>query len=91
MGIPRLSQDLHSFAERIVIGSSSHAYSDLKSERIIIDGPSLVYFVYGRVFLHASPTSDIALPTYAEVNAALIYLLDDFNAHGVEMYVYKKD
>ncbi|KIW32197.1 uncharacterized protein PV07_03756 [Cladophialophora immunda] len=92
MGIPRLSQDLSPYADHVVLGSSPQS-SSLPLEAtivrdLIIDGPSLVYWVYNKLVAHqrlSSLTSATLPPTYLEINRMLHRLLDDFQAHGISI------
>ncbi|EXJ67996.1 uncharacterized protein A1O5_08611 [Cladophialophora psammophila CBS 110553] len=91
MGIPRLSQDLASYADHIVLGKPPPA--SLQAEvtiikDLIIDGPSLVYWVYNKLLAHQllnSLARATLPPTYFQINQALHHLLNDLQAHGIHI------
>ncbi|EXJ58779.1 hypothetical protein A1O7_06209 [Cladophialophora yegresii CBS 114405] len=87
MGIQRLLHDLLPYAERVVLGVSPRtATGTTDVEALIVDGPSLVYFVYNRLLAYHCLNSLIALappPTYAEINQAVLHLLDDLQTQGI--------
>lgn len=88
MGISRLSQDLLPYAEAVVLGKPDTTTTTPSTtiDCLIIDGPSLVYFVYNKLLAHQdlhSLTPSPLPPSYAEINAAFLHLLNEFRAHGV--------
>ena len=89
MGIPRLQQDLLPYGERVVFGSSSRLPPEnLRTNNLIIDGPSLVYFVHNKLLAFLSlncVTSATRTPTYDEINRGLYYILDDFENLGIRV------
>ncbi|KIX02563.1 uncharacterized protein Z518_08504 [Rhinocladiella mackenziei CBS 650.93] len=90
MGIPRLSQDLYSYAEQVTLGTSipTSPTPDISTTSLIIDGPSLVYLVYNKLLAYhslGSFTHSPSIPTYAEINQTLHHLLSDFQNHGAEI------
>jgi len=88
MGIPRLLQDLLPYAERAVLGNVPADDESLKITCLVIDGPSLVYYVYNKLLAHhvsLSPSSSLAPPSYADINAAVVQVLSDFESYDVDM------
>lgn len=91
MGIPRLSQDLLPYTERLVFGSTSGQSSEAVDSivtSLIIDGPSLVYHIYNKLLAYmtiSTPTLTAQLPSYAEINQALAQFLSEVEDHGVEV------
>jgi hypothetical protein len=92
MGIPRLSQDLLPYAERVTLHSSSQGSQQQNLDAIsslIIDGPSLVYYVYHKLLAYKSlstPTLVVQIPTYREINETLRHFLSELEAeHNVEV------
>ena len=92
MGIPRLSQDLLPYADRVVLGASPQASftptlaAAANIPNLIVDGPSLVYFVYNKLLSHGwlrSLTATSLPPIYNEINQGIQYLLKDFKNHGI--------
>ncbi|KIV84600.1 hypothetical protein PV11_00372 [Exophiala sideris] len=89
MGIPRLSQDLLPYAERVSLGTSSGQSPQAKQgvvTSVIIDGPSLVYYIYNKLLAYKSastPTLTAHLPSYAEINQALTQFLSEIEDRGV--------
>ncbi|OCT51793.1 hypothetical protein CLCR_08209 [Cladophialophora carrionii] len=87
MGIQRLLQDLLPYAERVVLGASPRSATETTHvEALIVDGPSLVYFVYNRLLAYHclnSLTSFALPPTYDEINQGVRQVLDDLQTHGI--------
>jgi len=86
MGIPRLTQDLNPYTERIALGRGD-SQGLFNFQRLIIDGPSLVYFVYNKLLavkLSHRLAPPGAVPTYLELNNAVLQLLVDLEEQGVE-------
>lgn len=87
MGIRRLMSDLVPYATDVVLGHSQGTTNEGHNvEFVIVDGPSLVYFVYNRLLTYRSleaGTGTARLPTYREVGKAYIFLLSEFETHGV--------
>lgn len=89
MGIPRLTSDLARHGEPVRLGQST-TRSDIPTVRyVVIDGPSLVYHVYYRLFSLTSSKSNPlqAQPSSLEVQHGVRTLLTKLQDHGVEMYV----
>ncbi|KAK6383398.1 hypothetical protein LTS17_002690 [Exophiala oligosperma] len=91
MGIPRLSQDLLPYAERTTLSSASQSSSQQETKPItslIIDGPSLVYYIYNKLLAYKisnSPTLIAQQPSYEEINQCITRFLLDLDARGVEI------
>lgn len=90
MGIPRLSQDLHPYTERVVLGQpqqTSLAVDASSVQTLIIDGPSVVYFVYNKLLAYkslGSAPAAVAVLTYEEINRASQYFLHQLTRYGVD-------
>lgn len=86
MGIPKLFTDLQRYNERIALASKDHPDGH-QSVHVVIDGPSLVYFVYSRLAAFKATNRSILdrIPTYSEINTAYLELLEDLEHHGVWM------
>ncbi|KAG9781163.1 hypothetical protein KCU88_g3549, partial [Aureobasidium melanogenum] len=96
MGIPRLSQDLHPYADHVILGQSQSFSTALPSEEsgkdvhsLIIDGPSLVYYIYNKLLgykaFRSCTTTAISIPSYQEINQAAHHFLDELTSHGVDV------
>ncbi|EXJ80868.1 hypothetical protein A1O3_07154 [Capronia epimyces CBS 606.96] len=96
MGIPRLSQDLQPYTECVVVGQRSQTTTTTSQaadtgtptnvQCLIIDGPSLVYFVYNKLLAHKGlDSTTTAVPTYEEINQASCHLLQQLAGHGVHI------
>ncbi|KIW67353.1 hypothetical protein PV04_06614 [Phialophora macrospora] len=87
MGIQRLLHDLLPYAEPVVLSASPQTATDTTNvETLIIDGPSLVYYVYNKLvawYCVNSPTFLVLPPTYDEINQGVLRVLDDLQTHGV--------
>jgi len=88
MGIPRLSQDLLPYAEQVSLGgfSANIEAARYSVDSLIIDGPSLVYFVFNKLLAYHSQhsvTPATSAPSYSEINEATSHLLSSFQANGV--------
>ena len=57
MGIQRLSQDLLPYAQIAVLGQNDGRGHTRTITQVVVDGPSLVYFVYNKLVRLAPPTS----------------------------------
>lgn len=89
MGIPRLSQDLNPYAERVYLGTSPLSISAHKIDQLVIDGPSLVYLIYNKLLAYRasrSPVLDGGLPRYAEINQGFHHFLSDLEKCGVHVH-----
>ncbi|EXJ90430.1 hypothetical protein A1O1_03531 [Capronia coronata CBS 617.96] len=94
MGIPRLSQDLQPYMERVILGktvqtSPPHDATNIHS--LILDGPSIVYYVYNKLLAYktvgssTSTAAAVPVPTYEEINQASHRFLDQLTSHGLEI------
>ncbi|KAI1618824.1 XPG domain containing-domain-containing protein [Exophiala viscosa] len=89
MGIPRLSQDLLPYSEQRYLGTplgQSPRTKDRVITSLIIDGPSLVYYIYNKLLAYKSsttPTLTAQLPSYVEINQALDQFLSELEDRGV--------
>ncbi|KAI4184651.1 MAG: hypothetical protein LQ346_006070, partial [Caloplaca aetnensis] len=96
MGIPRLVGHLQPYAVTFNLGygavdSGDHATDPSTSPSpIIIDGPSLAYQVYQRLFAHhATSLKGLeAIPSYSQIGTAAIAYLDCLETHGCHMYCF---
>lgn len=89
MGIPRLRRHLEPFAESIVLGCTTTNCKEHSTKQvIIIDGPSLAYHIYYRVFAHkpAYLGSIDAIPSYTELGEAFLIFLDELIRCGIKVY-----
>lgn len=88
MGISRLRGHLEPFAELIVLGCTTTNCKEHSTQReIIIDGPSLAYHIYYRVFAHKpaylGPID--AIPSYTELGKAFLVFLDELVRYGIKV------
>lgn len=91
MGIPKLMQDLLPYAEEIILGCSREELSKLSLpviRNVIIDGPSLVYYIYSRLYPRCgfSEAGIDAQPSYTEINAGVVEFLTTLTSRGVDMF-----
>lgn len=87
MGIPRLTQDLTPYLESAVFASKGQRATQIRLQNVVIDGPSLVFFVSNRLTSYTStlvPAADglAALPTYAQISDGVRSFLEDLEACG---------
>ena len=91
MGIPRLSQDLLPYSEQRYLGTAlgqSPRTKDRVITSLIIDGPSVVYYIYNKLLAYktsSTPTLTAQLPSYVEINQALHEFLSEIEDRGVEL------
>ncbi|KAL6244338.1 hypothetical protein RBB50_008580 [Rhinocladiella similis] len=89
MGIARLSQDLLPYAERTALSASQSSQQEKKTvTSLIIDGPSLVYYIYNKLLAYkisSSPTLIAQQPSYEEINQSIHHFLLDIDDQGVEL------
>lgn len=88
MGIARLRKHLEPFAESIVLGCMTINCKEHSAQReIIIDGPSLAYHIYYRLFAHKpaylGPID--AIPSYNELGKAFLVFLDELVRYGIKV------
>jgi hypothetical protein len=91
MGIPKLRQDLLPYAEEIVLGCQREGLSKLSLpviRNVVIDGPSLVYYIYSRLYSRCglSEGSIDAQPSYTEINAGVVEFLTALTSREVDMF-----
>jgi hypothetical protein len=91
MGIPKLMQDLLPYAEEIILGCPREELSKLSLpviRNVIIDGPSLVYYIYSRLYPRCgfSEAGIDAQPSYTEINAGVVEFLTTLTSRGVDMF-----
>lgn len=90
MGVPRLTQDLHPYAENAILdGQQGEETSAVRVSNLVLDGPSLVYHVYNKLYTSKClqlVSAFETLPTYHEINGAVKHFLDDIENSGVSMH-----
>lgn len=87
MGIPKLMQDLLPYAEDVVLGSTAAEHVLPVVDKLVIDGPSLVFFVYSRL-VKRSKTATVgpdAQPKYTEISSGVVEFLTDLRARDIHM------
>lgn len=79
MGIPGLISTLEPFAQRVAIGESKDRAGETDEpvpsiKKVVIDGPSLVHYVYNNLYSHAPFHEQpwISQPGYAEISHAVL-------------------
>ena len=89
MGIPRLWHDLLPYANRVFLGAAPEVDPNAITIRhLVIDGPSLVYFVYDKLLAYRSANAlNLAVlpPAYDKINQGIRHLLGDIHNHGVSI------
>ena len=87
MGIPKLSRDLAPYSKTVLLGKPSETLGIEYVERLVIDGPGLVYFVHNRLLAtHPSGLNVLDVqPSYTEICRAVRSLLIALQAQGVQM------
>ena len=95
MGIPRLTSHIQPYLVPIVLGCSTtdcekHLNFRHESNKLIIDGPGLAYYLYYRLLAHKSDHLNgfDGIPSYDELGKATIAFLGELQKHHVEMYEY---
>lgn len=91
MGIPKLRQDLLPYAEEIILGCPREEFSKLSLpviRNVIIDGPSLVHYIYSRLYPRYgfSEAGIDAQPSYKEINAGVVEFLTALTSREVDMF-----
>lgn len=89
MGIPRMFSHLQSLAVPKTLGCKTDGCTEHPfGPTIIIDGPSLAFYVNYRILAHRSPSTNPidAVPSYNELGKATLAFLDEFQQHGLTMY-----
>ena len=90
MGIPKLMYDLLPYADEVVIGCRNAEFFGLTVpliRKIVIDGPSLVYYIYSRLYprCHQSMVGVDAQPSYTNVNLGVVEFLTALTDRQVDM------
>lgn len=90
MGIPHLMRHLLPYSEYVVVGKkqSQIAPDDTsKIDSVVIDGPNLVYHVFGRLLSWADPRLGIldAQPSCNEVSTGVVFYLLQLMLLGIKM------
>lgn len=87
MGIPKLSRDLAPYSRTVLLGKPSETLGIERVEKLVIDGPGLVYFVYNRLLAIKSSSLNILdiQPSYTEICIAVRSLLIALRSQGVQM------
>jgi hypothetical protein len=89
MGIPRLLGHLQTFAVPKILGCKTSGCNEHQThQNIIIDGPSLAFYIYYRILAHRSSSTNPvdAVPSYDELGQATLIFLDELRRHGAVMY-----
>jgi hypothetical protein len=91
MGVPKLMQDLLPYADEIVLGcgtgeASRHAVPVIR--KVVIDGPSLVYYVYSRLHPRYDPSMAgvDAQPSYTEISLGVVEFLRVLTSRLIDMF-----
>lgn len=90
MGIPKLMQDLLPYAEAIVLGCPREEQPRLTLpviRKVVIDGPSLVYYVYSRLYprCDSSVAGVDAQPSYTEIHLGVVEFLATLTSRQIDM------
>ena len=92
MGIPKLMQDLMPYAEDVVLGRSTaqpepHRLTWPVVNKVVIDGPSLVYYVYSRLYprIASSVVSIDAQPSDTEMSLGVWEFLAALTSRQIEV------
>lgn len=91
MGIPHLLRHLAPYAETIVLGCKAKSCEEHPTaEKIVIDGPSLAYYIYYRILAHrpADLCPVDAIPSYDELGKAVLTFLEELQCCGAIMYAF---
>jgi len=87
MGIPKLASDFRQLTEQAVLGRSN-ANKTICVQYLVVDGPSLVYYVFHRLLAFKTAKSFDPLnsaPNYSEINEGIKRLLGDLESQCVVM------
>jgi hypothetical protein len=87
MGIPKLTSDLQQLTEQTILGRSK-ANKTICVQNLVVDGPSLVYYVFHRLLAFKTAKGFGPLdnaPNYSEISEGIKRLLGDLESHGVVM------
>ena len=89
MGVPRFMSDLLPYAKTATLGEPVQANDERSNIRsIIVDGPSVVYYVYNKLVAYrafGAGTGAPRLPVYSEIIAGTEFFLSELTAHEVKM------
>lgn len=89
MGIPRLTQDLQPYLENATLSAEADIAAGVAVQSLVIDGPSMVYHIYGRILSDRLAQTDVStvcdVPTYSLLNIATQQFLLDIEIRGIEM------
>lgn len=89
MGIPRMFGHLQTFAVPKILGcKTSGCRAHQNRQNIIIDGPSLAFYINYRILAQRSSSTNPldAIPSYTELGMATLAFLDELRRHGAVMY-----
>ncbi|KAL9109963.1 MAG: hypothetical protein Q9227_005486 [Pyrenula ochraceoflavens] len=85
MGIPKLSRDLSRYGETVILGSPVKDDPRHSIDRVVIDGPALVYYISSRILAcrncNTQPLD--AQPSNEEVGTNVIQFLRELQIRGV--------
>ena len=90
MGIRGLTKHLLPYAEWKVLGNSAEDHSGSschEAKNVVIDGPSLAFFIYRRLLAHTLDGSSIlgSIPSYGMLGRAAVAFLEQLQSCGLIM------
>lgn len=87
MGIRRLRQDVAPYGQHTSLGRRVRGVSAGPVEKVVIDGPALVYFVYYRLLAFKNINLNLldAQPSYEEISAGVATFLIELQREDVAM------
>lgn len=90
MGIHRLTKHLLPFSEPALLKGQDQNHSakgNIGIDSVVIDGPSLVYYVFSRLLSWTNPTIDIldVQPSCHEVSVGVMAFLLQLTCAGITM------
>lgn len=85
MGIPHLIAQIRPYAKSISWTAEVRGADDKKRDNLIIDGPSLAYYIYHRCLATKTDarTALDAIPTYTELGKATVEWLEKMETFGL--------
>ena len=89
MGIPRMFSHLQTLAVPQTLGCKTSGCGEhLNLQNIIIDGPSLAFYINYRILAQRSSSINSldAIPSYIELGLATIAFLNELRSYGAVMY-----
>lgn len=89
MGIPRMFGHLSTLAVPQTLGCKTNGCSEHQNrQNIIIDGPSLAFYINYRVLAQRSSSTNSldAIPSCTELGKATLAFLDELRRYGAVMY-----